>query len=201
MYSAAFFVKDVPTLYRIGSRAVPKKSPFKRALAKVSFWNKQHPDDWRPVWKKIREKYSYYPKDCGDIPWPCAVSSIINGVLGAMAFLYGNGDFKRTVGIAIAAGFDCDNQAATLAGLLGVMHGESQIPRDLTREIAGNDWAEPFNDRYVNERRPPLPMNQTNSGIVGKIMLLTQRAILEEGGQDLGDELEIAVSHLYGFGL
>lgn len=129
------------------------------------------------------------------MPWPCAVSSIINGVLGAMAFLYGEGDFKRTVGIAIAAGFDCDNQAATLAGLLGVMHGESAIPQDLTRTIAGNDWTEAFNDQYVNERRPPLPRDQTNSGIVANIMLLTQRAIVAEGGRDLGDKLDVVVSH------
>ena len=142
-----------------------------------------------------KDNFSYYPKDCGEIPWPCAVSSIINGVLGAMAFLYGDGDFKRTVGIAIAAGFDCDNQAATLAGLLGVMHGESAIPPELTKKIGGNDWSEAFNNQYVNERRPPLPMNQTNTGIVDKIMLLTQRAIVEEGGQDLGDKLEIAISY------
>ncbi|CAL1131973.1 unnamed protein product [Cladocopium goreaui] len=195
MYSAAFFIQDVRVLYRIGRQAVPKKSPFRRALVKVYLWKKQSPDDWRPVWQKIRENFSYYPKDCGDMPWPCAVSSIINGVLGAMAFLYGNGDFKKTVGIAIAAGFDCDNQAATLAGLLGVMHGESQIPPDLTRQIAGNNWAKAFNDVYVNTRRPPLPRNQTNSGIVGKIMILTQRAVVEEGGEDLGDKLAIKVSH------
>jgi len=201
MYSAAFFITDVQVLYRIGRQAVPRKSPFRRALVKVWLWWKKSPTDWRPVWHKIRENFAYYPKDCGDMPWPCAVSSIINGVLGAMALLYGEGDFKKTVGIAIAAGFDCDNQAATLAGLIGVMYGESQIPRDLTREIAGNDWKEAFNDRYVNQRRPPLPRNHTNSGIVGKIMLLTQKAILEAGGKDLGDELEIPVSHQIGGGI
>ena len=198
MYSAAFFITDVKVLYRIGRQAVPRKSPFRRALVKVWLWKRENPTDWRPVWQKIRDNFAYYPKDCGDMPWPCAVSSIINGVLGAMALLYGEGDFRKTVGIAIAAGFDCDNQAATLAGLIGVMYGESQIPRDLTRQIAGNDWKEAFNDKYVNQRRPPLPRNQTNSGIVGKIMLLTQKAILEAGGKDLGDELEIPVSHQVG---
>ena len=84
------------------------------------------------------------------------------------AFLYGEGDFKKTMGIAIASGFDCDNQAATLAGLLGVMHGGSAIPKDLTHEIAGNDWAEPFNNKYVNQRRPPLDPEYTNSEIIDK---------------------------------
>ena len=109
------------------------------------------------------------------------------------AFLYGEGDFKKTVGISIAAGFDCDNQAATLAGLLGVMHGGSAIPKDLTHQIAGNDWAEPFNNKYVNQRRPPLDPVYTNSEIIDKVMILTGRAILEAGGQDLGDAYQMKV--------
>lgn len=60
-------------------------------------------------------------------PWNCGVSAMINGLMGGMSFLYGGGDFRRTVGVAIAAGFDCDNQAATLAGLIGVMHGAKAI--------------------------------------------------------------------------
>ena len=67
-------------------------------------------------------------------PWNCGVSAMINGLMGGMSFLYGGGDFRRTVGVAIAAGFDCDNQAATLAGLIGVMHGAKAIPYDLTHK-------------------------------------------------------------------
>ena len=130
MYSAAFFVTDVQLLYRIGRQAVPR-GPFRRALVKVWKWHRASPEDWKPVWYKIRKEFARWPKDCGDIPWPCAVSAIINGALGAMAFLYGQGDFLRTVSIAIAAGFDCDNQAATLAGLLAVMYGAGSIPKDL----------------------------------------------------------------------
>ena len=65
---------------------------------------------------------------------------MVNGAMGAMAFLYGGGDFKRTVGIAIAAGFDCDNQAATLAGVVGVMHGARAIPHELTHQAACNGF-------------------------------------------------------------
>lgn len=70
-------------------------------------------------------------------PWNCGVSAMINGLMGGMSFLYGGGDFRRTVGVAIAAGFDCDNQAATLAGLIGVMHGAKAIPYDLTHKCPG----------------------------------------------------------------
>mmetsp|Transcript_1809 Transcript_1809/g.4230 ORF Transcript_1809/g.4230 Transcript_1809/m.4230 type:complete len:433 (+) Transcript_1809:72-1370(+) len=199
LYSAAFFSSDVPKLYRLGMKFVPRGSPFRRALVKVWRWKKNSPDDWRPVWRKIRAKYGRWPYNaCGEIPWICTLSAMINGVLGAMAFLYGNGDFRRTVGIAIAAGFDCDNQAATLAGLIGVMHGESAIPHDLTRQVAGNNWTRSFNNLYVNERRPPLPRYHTNTGIVDKVMIMTQRAILEQGGRDVGTALEVPTSPLIG---
>eukprot|EP00435_Cladocopium_sp_Y103_P058465 s1209_g20.t1 len=118
---------------------------------------------------------------------------MINGLMGGMAFLYGGGDFRRTVGVAIAAGFDCDNQAATLAGLIGVMHGGKAIPYDLTHKIGGNNWKEPFNNKYVNERRRPLPRALTNHQIVSKIMLLTERAIVQQGGQDADGRVRLAI--------
>lgn len=82
--------------------------------------------------------------DSAGFPWNCGVSAMINGLMGGMAFLYGGGDFRRTVGVAIAAGFDCDNQAATLGGLIGVMHGGKAIPYDLTHKSQGSNRGAPI---------------------------------------------------------
>ena len=179
LYSAAFFSKDVDGLYGMAMSKVPSDSPFYQGLQDVRGWKKEN-SDWKTTWFKIKGKYSRYPSNCGGMPWNCGVSSMINGLMGGMAFLYGGGDFRRTVGLAIAAGFDCDNQAATLAGLLGVMHGASAIPRDLTHRIAGNDWKEAFNNKYVNERRQPLPAVMSNTEIVGKAQKeQIERSLLE----------------------
>lgn len=192
LYSAAFFESRVETLYDLAMRFIPSTSPFLRGLRHVRELHASDPQDWRSAWWKIREAYLHFPENCGAVPngneWSdCYVSALINGLLGALALLYGNGDFKKTIGIAIASGFDCDNQAATLAGLLGVLHGGSSIPRDLTHEIRGNNWSKPFNDRYVNERRPPLPRNNTNSGILAHILSAARAAILESGGAEVGN--------------
>jgi len=85
--------------------------------------------------------------------------------MGAMAFLYGEGAFLKTVGIATAAGFDCDNQAATLGGLLGVMHVSSALPRSPTHDVGSIHWTKPFNDMYKNITRNSLP--EDNSIING----------------------------------
>ena len=65
---------------------------------------------------------------------------------------------------------------------------------NLGSKVAGNNWHQAFNNRYVNERRPPLPRDQTNSDIVDKLMMLTSRAIVEQGGQDLGDRFLVQLS-------
>merc|ERR1712048_228273 len=47
---------------------------------------------------------------------------------------------------------------------------------------AGNRWAEPFNNKYINDKRAGLPRDNTITGIVDKILKITERAILENGG-------------------
>ena len=78
---------------------VPSDSPFYQGLQDVRRW-KNGNSDWKATWLKIKGKYSRYPSDCGSMPWNCGVSAMINGLMGGMAFLYGAGDFRRTVGLA-----------------------------------------------------------------------------------------------------
>lgn len=194
LFSAAFFESNVTRLYDLAMHYIPEGSPFLAGLWEVKDLHAKHPEDWRHVRRIIKEKYLNYPSDCLTISksagcptcpssWnSCWVSAMINGLLGAIALLYGDGDFLKTVGIAIAAGFDCDNQAATLAGLVGIAHGSSKIPKSLTHHIAGNNWTQPFNNMYVNERRLPLPKNNTISDIVANISHVARAAIMQHSG-------------------
>merc|ERR1712232_1269432 len=199
LYSAAFFESNVTRLYDIAMHYIDETSgheasPFLAGLWDVRDLHAKHPDNWQHVRQIIKARYLEYPSDCLSIStsagcpscpssWnTCWVSAMINGLHGAIALIYGDGDFMKTVGTAIAAGFDCDNQAATLAGLLGVVHGSSQIPKSLTHYVAGNNWTRPFNNRYINERRLPLPGNNTISEIVSNITNIARSAILQHDG-------------------
>jgi ADP-ribosylglycohydrolase len=187
LYSGAFFTSDVQRLYDIAASFIPESSPFAEGLRDVRDWHTTEAD-WRKVWWRIKDKYLRHSSQPSG-SW-ADVSSLINGVMGAMAFLYGEGDFIKTVGIATAAGFDCDNQAATLGGLIGVMHGSSQIPRALTHDVGGNSWAKAFNDIYVNNARDGLPEVSKISDIVNRILRIAHAAILQTGGATYseGDE-------------
>ncbi|HHP7242651.1 MAG TPA: ADP-ribosylglycohydrolase family protein, partial [Cyclobacteriaceae bacterium] len=116
------------------------------------------------------------------------VNAIINGLFGAMAMLYGEGDFFKTVGIAVSSGLDCDNQAATVGGFIGVLNGLEFIPRHLTTDMGGGEvWIEPFNNQYINYSRDKLPNMTPISEIIDRIYAMAEIAILENGGKKLRD--------------
>ena len=88
--------------------------------------------------------------------------------------------------IATSAGYDCDNQAATLGGLLGVMHGTRVIPERFTHEMPSRGrWRTPFNDTYINYSRDGLPNHFTITSLVDRILAVTEQAILANGGRRL----------------
>lgn len=78
----------------------------------VQKWSAENPD-WRDTRKLIYDRY--YSKDNPD-DLSSIVDALPNGLVGIMALLYADGDFKKTLSIATTAGLDSDNQPATLAG-------------------------------------------------------------------------------------
>ena len=64
-------------------------------------------------------------------------ASGINFAASIVSLLYGEGDFKETVKIAVLTGWDSDNPAATWGGLLGFMRGKDGIEQAFGRPLAG----------------------------------------------------------------
>lgn len=154
MWAAAFFEKDVEKLCQIGYEHVPAGSIFRVAIDDVRKWKAEHGDDWVAVRKKIKEKYH----DKVGLPEGIAtgrVSALLNGALGVLALLYGEGDFEKTMQYACMAGYDADNQCATLAGMIALMHGTQALPRKFTHPL--EHWKLPLNDFYKNRTRDDLP--------------------------------------------
>ncbi len=181
MFSAGFFEDDPETLVKMGLEFLPEDSPFTDGVRDVLAWHAEH-DDWRVTRKLIHDKYYRYKK--GDFEAPVSVvSSLINGLAGVMAVLYGEGDFVKTTGIAVSAGYDCDNQAATMAGLIGVMKGASVIPKTFTHELGPRPWKTPFNNSYINFARDDISVHTPISEIIARIIRVSEQAIFEAGGR------------------
>jgi ADP-ribosylglycohydrolase len=182
IYSAAAFEKDVNKLVDLALKNIPENSPFNEGIKDVIVWHKQNAD-WRKTRKLIFDKYYRYKSGGYEAP-VSDVSSLTNGLFGIMAILYGGGDFVKTTGIAVTAGLDCDNQAATCAGLIGVIKGGSAIPARLTLGLSDKpSWKVPFNDTYINYTRDDLPPFTKISDIVNRILVIAEEAIIANGGK------------------
>ncbi|MBT8056521.1 MAG: ADP-ribosylglycohydrolase family protein [Gammaproteobacteria bacterium] len=80
-------------------------------------------------------------------------ASGINFVASLVSLFYGEGDFQETVRIAVLAGWDSDNPAATWGGLLGFLYGKAGIEGEFGLE---------FSDRFdIHRTRRDFP----NGGI------------------------------------
>ena len=185
MISAAFFEKDVRKLVDIAVKAVPDEGPFAEGIRDVVKWHSEN-DDWRATRDRIHERYYAYKKGSYEAP-VSIVSSLANGLAGIMAVLYGEGDYMKTVGIATSAGYDCDNQAATAGGLIGVLNGLSGMGEAAVAQTmdlpAWGKWDKPFNDQYVNISRDEIRLRTPISEIVERIAAVAKTAILENGGR------------------
>jgi ADP-ribosylglycohydrolase len=78
---------------------------------------------------------------CDDVEsrWPYAwVHTVNNASVVAAALLWGEGDFSRSIGLAVEAGLDTDCDGATVGSVFGALHGTSSIPPH---------WTAPLGDR------------------------------------------------------
>lgn len=173
MYAAAFTEDDPETLYRIGLAALPADSPMRQCLEDILVWRQQYGDDWLAVRAEVDRKW-YVP------PHNSMVGSLINGAMGGIALLYGEGDFRKTLNLACMAGRDADNQAATVCGLLGVARGTAAIPEDLLKPLP--EWSVPFNNFYNNLTRDDLP-SVTMENLIARIIAQGERRIVAGGGR------------------
>lgn len=184
LYSAAVFEKNIDSLYHMAMSYIPDTSPFKKGLQDVKRWHREH-ENWRDTRALIKKHYHGYPEKVED-PFFNDVSAMVNGLCGAMAILYGEGDFIKTTGIAVTSGYDCDNQAATCAGLMGVLNGSESIPKRFTHKLPmGKKWDQPFNNQYINYSRDGLPVMTPITDIIDRIYAITEKAILQNEGKKL----------------
>jgi ADP-ribosylglycohydrolase len=66
------------------------------------------------------------------------VHTINNAAVVSAALLWGEGDFARTVALAVQGGWDTDCNGATAGSAFGAMHGVAELP---------DDWIAPLDDR------------------------------------------------------
>jgi imidazolonepropionase-like amidohydrolase len=108
-------------------------------------------------------------------------ASGINFAASMVSLLYGEGDYRETVKIAVLTGWDSDNPAATWGGLLGFMHGKTGIEKAFDMQFA---------DRFnIHRTRGNFPNEgvDTFQAMAERGVFVVDRVVQEEmgGGVDL----------------
>ncbi len=128
MYSSAFFENDPRKVVETGLACIPAKSPYAMLISDLLAWSKQHPDDWKKVWRLIEDKWDRNDPCPEGALKPFNIDAKLNGAYIALGLLYGKKDFGRTIEISTRAGQDSDCNPSSAGGILGVMLGYDAIP-------------------------------------------------------------------------
>ena len=105
---------------------------------------------WEQARDDVYTRYQVEQQDGYDVTPKNPVASGINFAASVVSLLFGEGDYQETVKIAVLAGWDSDNPAATWGGLLGFMVGRQEIEEAFGQE---------FSDRYhIHRTRTGFPV-------------------------------------------
>lgn len=124
--SAAFVVDDVNELVAIALSKVPEDCRVARS-ARIVVEGRASGKDWLAVREAL-------VADSSDLGWFQAPANVAFVVLG---LLYGEGDFGKTVCLAVNCGDDTDCTGATAGAVMGIIGGRRAIPKR---------WIEPIGE-------------------------------------------------------
>jgi ADP-ribosylglycohydrolase len=127
MMSAAFVESAPRKLIDWGLRHIPADSKYAGVIREVIAWHDQYPD-WRDTRRVLLAKY---PEICNPVYGEAGIV--------ALALLYGDGDFDKTICIAASCGNDTDCNTASVGALVGCIIGASAIPAK---------WSDPVDDQF-----------------------------------------------------
>lgn len=117
----AFVCDDINEIIAAGLSQIPADSLYSKVVHAVLDFYRQDPEHFRNCYQMLVDGWGYdrYGGVCHIIP---------NAGVCALAMIYGQGDFARTIEIATMCGWDTDCNAGNVGTVLGVMAGPDGIP-------------------------------------------------------------------------
>lgn len=186
-YATAFFEPNVTRLVTEALKSVPTTSRTYQVVADVLSWYMEDANDgsldWRATRSRLYDKYQGSDSYGRYYNW---AESTINAGATVLAVLYGQGDFKNTVQIAVLAGWDCDCNAATAGGLIGIIKGFRNLPSDLTDPNICGDVYKNICRPYLPDPNKYYPQYDTITSITACMADLAGQNILKNGGHIFG---------------
>jgi len=130
--STVFVEKDLQKLISIGLNHIPTDCLLANLVESVIAWSKVH--DWKTVRSLILRDFGH----------PDFTNSPQNMGFTILALIAGEGDFMKTMNIAIGCAYDSDCTAASAGAILNAINGSKQLPESISGAITDtykiSDW-------------------------------------------------------------
>ena len=168
MIAMAFDENDVERLLDAGLASVDPQSEMAEVVRETRAICRAHPDDWRAARRAVKERWQTHGGEVRD-----RNGYELNAASTVAALIYGKKDLVETLRLAFNFGWDCDNNAATAATIIGVIRGRRWM----------NDQGWDIADVYRNTTRDGMPMDETITGLENTLIECARIAIIEHGGQ------------------
>lgn len=126
--SHAFTTNDINEIIERGLSTIPEESDYYRIARFVQSYYNENKDDWRGCLEKVLSEWGSdkYPGNCHIIP---------NAGVCFIALYYGEGNYEKTIEIAVNCGEDTDCNAGNVATVLAVANGIECIPEKYRKPI------------------------------------------------------------------
>jgi len=124
LVAAAFATSSAKEALQQAARVVPASSRLAESL-QSTMATYEDGGSWEDAMASMEKRLDGYH-------W---VHTINNAEVVAAALLWGDGDFARTIGLAVEAGLDTDCTGATAGSVYGALHGPADLPAKWTAPL------------------------------------------------------------------
>ena len=181
MISLAFVEKDTHSIVRKAASLIHPDSPYRQCLDMVISMAESGRTS-EQIFRAVDERWG--------IEYPATNNAVVNGGIVATSVWFGDGDFSKTLQLAVhAADFaDTDCNAANSESVVAAMHGMKALPSEQVAEL---------HDRILGKQMGPLqltpPVDESISELARRTARIGEAILMSHGASDEGNSIRIPV--------
>jgi|HubBroStandDraft_6_1064221.scaffolds.fasta_scaffold00025_17 hypothetical protein len=173
MISLAFIEHDTHEIVRKAARLIAPQSPYRQSIDMVISLAEKGlgPEQ---ISRALDRRWG--------IEYPATNNAVLNGGIVAVAVWFGEGDFQKTLQVAVhAADFaDSDCNAANSASVVAAMHGMKALPAEQVAELHDRIFGSKMGDLQLT---PPVDESisalASRTAAIGEAILLAHGTVLD----------------------